>query len=239
VKKIGFLNARRNRFPVPMWAEYPPVELPEIIYKYHEEFIARPSMSATPDDAAWLASIVDGAVDNAEIIAVEDGVVGGVLKSTTNDAANDRNSLQLNGEQFMLAAGKKLWYETMVKMDDITKADILVGLHISEVDPLTALTEGVYFRRLHTGHWIGITENGGAETAVDTGIDPVNLTFNRLGFYFDGLGYVFFYVDGVPVGNSLTNIPAAQTLSPGHAVNTSEAVLHSLYLDYIKVAQLR
>ena len=239
MKKIGFINARGNRFPVQMWAAYPAVALPEEIYSYHEEFIARPDMSATPDDAAWLASIVDAGVDNAEVIAVEDGVVGGVLLCTTNNAINDENALQLNGEQFMLAASKKLWYETMVKMDDVTKADVLVGLHISDTEPFAAVTHGVYFRRLHTGNLIAVTENAATETLVDTGILPVNLTFNRLGFYFNGAGYVFFYVDGVLVGESHTNIPAAQTISPGYAVKTSEAVVHSLYLDYIKAAQLR
>jgi len=238
MKKIGYINANRNRFPKQMWAEYPVLVLPDEMVEYLEHFVQKPSISETDAAAAWRASIVDSGNDNAEKIIIANNGRGGWLYDVTNDANGDSNSLQLNGEQFKFAAGKKMWFEARIRIDDVDKANLYFGLHIEDIEPYGGVTDGVAFRMDHDGRLDCVTEKDSTETVTDSGVDMADDTFIKIGWFFDGAGTIYFFIDDVLVATHTTNIPDDEELAVGFEIETAEAVAHYLNVDYIKVAQL-
>ena len=228
------------------WQDCPNVALvdPSYAYVYFEDFIACGGVgsivSETENQAPWLATLVDGGSANAEVLKIADDQPGGVFVCTTNPAANDLNNLQLNGEMFKLASGKNLWFETKIKIVDVDKTDWFIGLAITDTTILAGTTDSIGFRCPdHTGDIDYVCEKDSTETAADTGANLSDNTWVRLGFKFDGINRVTFFVDGVPKAIVSTNIPDDEALTPSFEVRTSEASAHTMYVDYIKIVQFR
>ena len=198
--------------------------------------------SETANLGQWLVSLVDGGTDAGHVVACTDAALGGWLTLTTNDADNDALHLQLNGEAFKLAADKQMVVETRMKITDASDSDWLIGLAATDTDPLTAVTDGVYFRCADsTGDIDAVTEKDSSETLTDTGSDLADDTFVVLRAEIDGTAKVSFYVDGVLKATHATDLPDDQPLTPSVSirVDNGSGGAETMVIDYIYCAAER
>lgn len=204
---------------------------PSGFHQYWDDFV-----TYTAGD--WTITRVDGGTDNADTRVIGD-VAGGVLVITHNDAENDSTELQKKGEAYKLASTKELWFETRLKVGDADESDLYVGLGVTDSDSLGGATDGVTFRMADGSAAVSfVTEASSTETttaAVHTAVDD---TFVKLGFYYDGAGTVFGYVDGVLVATHAANIPSTE-LCVTFAHRNGAAAAGVLSVDYVRVVQVR
>jgi len=174
--------------------------------------------------------------------ALRDGD-GGLLLITNAAVDNDSSFQQKVGESFMLEAGKKAWFKTRFKVSDATESDIAIGLQVTDTTPLAA-TDGVWFRKDDGDANIDAivqkddTTGKNTQTAVGTLVDN---TFIELAWYYDGAGYVEFYVDKVKKATldaSSTYLPDTE-LTVSFGIQNGVAISTTMTLDYILAAKER
>ena len=171
--------------------------------------------------------------------ALTDGV-GGLLLITNAAADNDANFFQKKGESFKFQSGKRLWFETRFKVNDATNTDLVAGLQITDTTPL-AVTDGVYFIKPDDAATVNFTviKNSTATTAsaIATMANATNIV---LGFYYDGVSAVKYYVDRVYTGSSVvTNLPDDEELTISFGIQNGAAAAKNMTVDYIFAAQER
>jgi hypothetical protein len=67
-----------------------------------------------------------------------------------------------------------------------------------------------------------------------------NNTFVSLGFYYDGVSQVQYFVNGVSAGASVTtNLPDDEDMTVSFAIQNGEAVAKTMTVDYVFVAKER
>lgn len=237
VKRGNVFNFRdRDASPaegVSLWETCPLlVDDPSAFHEYFNDF-----HSYDVDD--WTLTVVDGGTDNADSQVIT-GAAGGVLLCTTDDAENDGPNFNLKGESFKLAAGKELWYEARIAASEATQSDIFVGLSITDTDMLGGVTDGVYFRKVDaSAAFAFVTEKDSSETSTASVHTLVADTFVKLGFYFDGAGTVYGYVNGVLAATHTLTIPDDEELTIGFQYLTGAAGVDTFSVDYIRVRQVR
>lgn len=239
---------------------------------FFEDFITTTSSKAAgngkfavaADTTEWFVTEVDGATGQTETIigfTQDIGTVpaarGGWGQFRTCNANNDALSAQLNGEVFSLSAGKPLFFEARVIITDVDKVEFAIGLSVSTTDGYGAVgvgsTDHVAFIMDADGNIdCSVAENSTATKAdttaniVDGSIATV-ATANvakRLGFHWDGVDTIKFYVDGV-LTNTVTDdgatalIPDADGLSPFFTILSNTTASAVLFIDYIRVVQAR
>jgi len=217
---------------------FPTGKAPEgVEHVFIDDFHAA-DISETADAGRWNATIVDTDTDSGEVLAITDDDSGGTLTSTTNDNAADINNLQANGEAFLLSSTKPGLFLARFKVDDVDKADIVVGMCITDTDLYGGMTDGIYFRMDHDGNLDCVTEKDSTETAQDTGVDLEDDTWVVAGFLWDGTTVTFF-VNGAKVKTSITNIPTDEYLTPSIEIGTGEGAAHTISVDYVKAVGTR
>lgn len=177
--------------------------------------------------------------DSGATQALADGD-GGLLLVTNTAADNDLVSLQKVGESFRFAAGKKLFFEARLKVSDATQSDVVVGLQITDTTPLD-VTDGVFFIKADGAATVDLrVEKNNTASTASAMATMANDTFIRLGFYYDGVSAVSYFVDG-SLGGSLatTNLPDDEDLTVTFAIQNGEAVAKTMTVDYIYVAKER
>lgn len=165
---------------------------------------------------------------------------GGLLLLTNTAADDDLVSLQKVGESYRFASGKKLFFEARFKVSDATQSDVVIGLQITDSTPLD-VTDGVFFIKVDGSTAVGLrVEKNDTATATANVATLANDTFIRLGFYYDGVSKIEYYVDGVLRGASVTtNLPDDEDLTPTFAIQNGEAVAKTMTIDYIFIAEER
>jgi len=164
---------------------------------------------------------------------------GGQLLLTNSAADNDLVSLQKVGESFKFEAGKKLWFKARFKVSDATQSDFVVGLVITDTTPLD-VTDGVFFMKDDgdTNLDFHVEKNNTATSA--TAIATVGTSFFTVGFYYNGVDKVHYFVDGVEKGYSaVTNLVDDEELAVTVAIQNGEAAAKTMTVDYIFVAKER
>jgi len=199
-------------------------------------------MSFAEDE--WTIFKTDVGVDGAEVNALTD-MHGGVFLLTTNDADEDETGMHSDAEICVPDNGldNDTWFMARIKVDDADKCEINVGLTVKDVKPGRhhaaggGVTDGVYLWSPHnTAVLNGSCTNGGVST--DTAIGALgDATWITAGFHYDdSANSVQFNVNGVDVGAPcLTNTPAADELAVMFAVQTGEAVAHSMWVDWYRL----
>lgn len=77
-----------------------------------------------------------------------------------------------------------------------------------------AVTNGMFFRAQHGDtNWEAVTVSGGTATVVNTGVPFTTSGYKVFEIYYDGATSVNFYIDGILVATSITNIQALFTTS--------------------------
>lgn len=171
--------------------------------------------------------------------AIEANEKYGSLLITNAAADDDSSTQQLNEETFSLTVGKRTWFETRLKVSDATQSDFFVGLGVTDTTPL-ATTDRVGFEKNDGDANIDcLTEKNSTETNTDTGIDAVDDTYIQLGFYWDGINKVKFFVNRALKATHTANIPDDLNLAITQILVNGEAVAKTMSIDYFYCAQER
>jgi hypothetical protein len=151
--------------------------------------------------------------------------------------------IQLAGLSVIPAAGKHIWFETRLKVSDIT-GDFFFGLSETDTTIFAAsdmTTSNHIGFSSFTGDGVLLADANKATARVHTLAVKtlVAATYVKLGFYVSGVDSITFWVDNVKNATTYTgtNIPIVG-LTPSfgvHATGTQPVV----DIDYLKVAQLR
>ena len=197
---------------------------------YFNDFLVAQDYAA----ADWVITTVEaGAGDATEALAADERY--GALLLTNDAADDDSDSLQLNEESWKLEAGERLWFEARVKISDATQSDFFIGLGITDTTPL-ATSDRVGFEKNDGDANIDVlTEKDSTETNTDSGVDIVADTYVKLGFYWDGVSAVRFYVNRNLVATHTTNVPDDENLCVTIHIQNGEAAAKTATIDYIYV----
>lgn len=196
----------------------------------------------------WTVVLTDAGVDGAEVHELADEH-GGVLQLSTNNADEDETGVQSDAEHILLsdADGFDTWFAAMFKVDDVDKAEINIGLMISDAkigQHHTAgggVNEGVYVRSPHddaTLHGECVSGGGAAGQVADIATLEDD-TWIWAGFHYNPTdNEVQFAVNGENVGDpfdTAADIPNAEELATTFAVQTGEAVIHTLKVHAVRI----
>ena len=165
---------------------------------------------------------------------------GGLLLITNTAADNDLVSLQKVGESFRFASGKPLFFEARFKVSDATQSDVVIGLQITDTTPLD-VTDGVFFIKADGAATVDFrVEKNNTATTASAMATMANDTYIRLGFYYDGVSAVQYFVNGSIAGSSVTtNLPDDEDMTITIAIQNGEAVAKTMTVDYVYVAKER
>lgn len=171
--------------------------------------------------------------------AVTDGD-GGWLLLTNTAADDDLVALQKIGESFRFQAGKQLWFESRFKVSDATQSDVLMGLQITDASPFD-VSDGVFFVKADGAATVNfLVEKNNTATTASAVATMANDTFIRLGFWYDGVSKMVYFVNGVILGAlAVTNLPDDEDLTISFAVQNGEAAAKTMTIDYIFCAKER
>lgn len=178
----------------------------------------------------------------ATIVGADDR--GGVIQvAATATTDNDGASLQAPDESFQLSAGKKLWFESRLKVYTPSQCDVFVGLcETFSVNPEACLTSSnrVGFQITDgDASLLMKTEASAVETSTDSGSDASSEVYVKLGFYWDGSETVYFFVDRSYVGKHTTNVPSSYLLPAAMLLSGDAVNPHLLTIDYIMACMER
>jgi len=191
----------------------------------------------------WTVTVV-GVTPTA---ALTDGAFGRLLLTTTG-ADNDGIQLQKVGEAFLPVTGKKVWYKTKFQMSDATQSDFLFGIAVTDTTAIVAagdgVTDGIFFQKDDGSASVTLycqkdTTTGQTSAAsVATVADGVDI---ELGFEFDGISAIKYFVDGAHKGTlSLTTTPSAFLPDTECTVTlaflTGAAAVKTMNVDYVFAA---
>lgn len=193
------------------------------------------TFSETADRGEWLVTQDAGGT----LPVVQDDADGGWIAFTSDGDMDDQMTVQLNGESFLLARGRRLMYETRLRFDLMTE-NALWGMSVNTTDPLTtAPSDYIAFNIMADGDLLFVSDAASAgTTATDTGVNLTAATFATFAFVWDGIDTIRAYVNGVKVYSTTTTIPVGAYLSPFYTV---QAVANALTatVDWIYIANER
>ena len=227
----------------PMWDDCPSPLDPNYrsqCFEYFDDFTGQYDTTATVGN--WkLTSVGTG----TPLIA--DNVPGGQLvltcQATTDDAAHQ---VVTTNDQFFLAAGKTLWFETRIKITGDVQSEHSFGL-IAESEDLVAVADvlpqdGISFSTQDATLAAALTcSKNGTDTGAVAGVHTlVTGTWVTLGFKVDGVTSVTPYVNGVAGTPATATICDDESLAPYFLVRNGDATTQQiLAIDYVRVVQLR
>lgn len=227
------LNKEQSRGNREWFSNMPTSGNPDLVV-YFNDFLNTADYAATD----WTITTVEaGAGDATEAIAADER--NGALLLTNDAGASDSDSLQLNEENWKLEAGERLWYETRIKINDVDQVNEFVGLCITDTSPLDT-TDRVGFQ-IDDGNASILckTEKDSTETSTDSGLDAADATYVTLGFMWDGVNKVKFFVNRNWVATHTTNVPDDENLAVTIHHGNGEADNQTIHVDYIYVAAER
>jgi len=203
--------------------------------------------SETDNKTRYLKTSTDGSAGGADACTILNDAPGGVLQLTCNADDADLEGLQLVGESFKLAIGKRLYFEAKFGLLDVDKCDFFIGLCISDTAVLAGASDRVGFQNLHTGTLRALTEQNTTEKIEDTGTtiaDCANIAAfpsksNVVSFYWDGVDTITYAVDGVystafADNGSTILVPDDEVITPTMEImtHTGAAAVQTVFLDY-------
>lgn len=212
--------------------------IPGLYYYYDNDFVSYVADEWTVTEVETTGSTTQTLLDAA----------GGVLRLATGTTEDDGNNLQLGGtangettgESFNAVADKYLFFEALIRSNDVTQHDFFVGLHVQDTTLVAGRGSDYIGFRTDDGDAFLDVENTAASTITQTTEVErlVNSSWVKLGFRITGTTQIDFFVNDRIVSTSTTNIPTElMKLSIGSL--TGEADSAQLDLDYIRIYQER
>lgn len=264
-KKLGIANSgaiivdgaqATQATPPSLWALCPARgQNPYPIYEFFEDFLY-PASATASDVTAWVVTSDGGTGTNA----FQDAA-GGIFNLVTAAADNDYQSLSLQHQAFLFAAGKRLWLEARVKVAEATVlestwwvglTDTLTtgGMQANAAGPLASYDGALIYKTPETAMTLNFeTSNAGTQVTSAAEATSVTNTWTRVGFYFDGTATTSTVTPYYAVNDSNTFVAGAAqdiTLSGLAEMNLVFGIkagptgaAETLQIDYIKVVAER
>jgi hypothetical protein len=118
--------------------------------------------------------------------------------------------------------------------------DVMIGLYVTDTDPIGGVTDGVYFRSVDGAATMSlVVEKNSTETTTTAGT-LANDTWVTAGFYYDGASKIDIYWNDVRVASSaVTNLPDDEELAVSFGIQNGEGSAGVLSLDYLLISKQR
>jgi hypothetical protein len=173
-------------------------------------------------------------------LAITDAV-GGVQLVTLDVNDNDHVYAQMIGESFILAAQKPLWFSTRLAINEVIQSDWFAGLYVTDTDPVGGITDGVYFTKADGAATVNaVSVVGSSATTLSSIKTLVNATQTVFEFYWNGVDFLDFFVDGSPVGHIAGSARPTTEMRLSWAFQTGEATnVKTLSMDWIGAELVR
>jgi hypothetical protein len=189
--------------------------------------------------ADWTLTTTEAGSGNAtEALGSE---LGGVLVITNDDADNDKDAFQ-GPEAFKFTLGKRLQFVARFKLSDATACDVVIGLHITDTDPVGGVSDGIYFRKDAGDTHLDLVacKNSTLSEALDIA-ELADGQYVEVEFYYDGGDdKISAYVNGTGAGSvPLTNAPDDEEIALSFCIQNGAAAAKVMTIDYIGARQER
>ena len=207
----------------PMFQPYPS---DQTFYGYFNDFM-------TYNSGDWTITTTEaGGGDASEAVTSS---AGGALLLTNAAGDNDLDFLQLKGEAFTLAAGKRAFFSSRFKVSDATQSDFVMGLHITDTSPLD-VTDGIFFIKADGAATLDFqVEKDNTATTTSSVATMANDTFITTSWFIDpNTSNVHYSVNNAePLVLADTNLPNDEDLTISFGIQNGEAVAKTMTIDYI------
>lgn len=145
------------------------------------------------------------------------------------------------GTSGFMVGGGQLSAEWLVYIDTLSNATDEYNFSLNLTDTISAPTAiiGFIYQRTSNVNWLGQTRSASVTTSVDSGVAVVAGSWIKLKVVVNAAGTsVEFFINGVSVGTSTTNIPTGTVIAPRVATaKTAGTTSRSNYVDYFKLYQ--
>lgn len=166
-------------------------------------------------------------------------VIGAISLQTGSTGTGRASLAQLGNVLFGLGHSLRLRFRIAVQDLGTLAENYTVYFGYGDTTGAGDQANGAYFRynyNVNSGRWEGVTANGGARTAVNTGI-TTDLTYMVFEIRVNSAGTsVEFYINGTLVGTNTTNIPTANYVYPIMKIEKSNGTttryLHNDWYDH-------
>ena len=204
---------------------------PTKTYGYFNDFF-------TYEDGDWDIDATGGGTT-----AVSATEAGGVVVLTTDTTTEDGDFMQLTnddgsstGVPYLLVVGKKAWFKARFKVTEVTQAELILGLADDDTDfAVTNASDGIWFETLDGVETLDLVIAEDSLYTRVTGVATlVDDTFVVVGYYWDGIDTVHYFINDVEVGSvgvGTTLTDSYLALTWGAEAGSGAAVV--LSLDYI------
>lgn len=234
----------------PLWANCPASFADPAYTVFFDDFI-NPASSTASDYHAY-TFITDGATGTN---AFQDAA-NGVFNIVTAAADNDYHALTSVAENWLFSAGKPLWFEARFRLSEATTNEstwwfglsdttTTGGMQANAAGPLASYDGALIYKTPETALTVNFeTSNAGTQNTLSAFATGISNTWQRAGFYFDGVGKITPYFHngtswtaGAPQNITLAGLEEMHLVAGVKAGPTGAA--ETLQVDYIKIVQLR
>lgn len=239
--------------PPELWKEAPAHGHDKsVAFEIFDDFM-NPASATASDVQAWTA-VNDGGTGTP---AFQDAA-GGIFNVVTAAADNDYSAYSSVAENFLFAAGKKLWFEARFKLSEATTnesawwfglSDTLTtgGFQANAAGPLASYDGALIWKDEATMTVDFETSNAGTQNTTSAIATFVSNTWTKVGFYFNGTATTSIITPFVDVGAGWVKGTAQNITLSGleemHIVFGVKAgptaAAETLQIDYVKCLQLR
>ena len=193
-------------------------------------------MEAANNPSDWTATLV-----NASTVALAANARGGHMVITTAGADNDGVNMQMVGESYSFVGQYPLYFGIKFQISEATQSDFLVGMAITDTDLVTAVTDGVYFRKVDGSTVVEfVLEKDSLETATACDVAAAD-TWVTYEFYYDGINISAYVDDELIVtfdATAVTNMPDDEDLTPSIHMLTGDNAAETMTVDWLRVIQI-
>ena len=208
--------------------------------KNHEFWTDFDTVSVGTSATDWLATNV-----GSTPTYVASSVDNGALLITNTAGASDSCFLQYLGkasavlETFSFVVGYQTWFKIRFKTNDATNSIIVAGLQITDTTP-AAVSDGVFFIKPTGAATVNfVVEASNVATTVTNIGSLADNTYATLGFWFNGIDRIAYFLNDVNVGSAaITNMPG-HTLTMSFGIQNGASAAKTLTVDYIFAARER
>lgn len=161
----------------------------------------------------------------------------GILLLTNSAGGTDLTSLQLLPAPVFMSATKRMAFKAKISRNN-ADATIGVGLQATNTTPFT-LVSGLWFQITGAGTDVtfAASKASTATTATMTAAYPTSAltTYIDLGFYYDGMSGLTYFLNGVAQGSiATTNIPSSIALRPTFGILNTTANARTMHVDFVQ-----
>jgi hypothetical protein len=196
---------------------------------------------AAASNSTWTVTVTEAGAGNAASSITN--AHGGILQLVTDAASGDTIYAQKAGEFILPASNKKIWFKAKLKIASATLPDLVVGLQVTDTTPLD-VTDGIYFLKASGAATVDLICRKDASTGSTSASAITSFvadTYLTLGFEYDGLSAIKYFVDDVHKGTlavSSSYLPDT-TITMSIGIKNSSAAANTLSVDYLFAAMER